>query len=910
MRNNPEFNSFQEAREKDLSLREIKESIKKLSIEQRQQLSHEINRQIISELHKWMEVKRWDELNFLKALTLEWNRITWTSQREADTIHPWDIIKIEWDNILKNWNSIWKVEWFKIEENPQSQENTTIEANNQSNNNQETESQSQSSQETNSSENLTVQQQEQTVNQENWTNPTITETITQWATDVRDDFQEIFDNLTWANLSEEERLDVRAYSQDWKYYIIWENWEPVLYSSLWLNENFRESIETIWESNKKIWNFELIISALVNSEEDKYKNIKEEFNNKIQDLDISSMDSINSLLLWIDEKNNEITDWEPVNLNDKLEVISFIRDLDSNWANNLLVNELFNLTNISEEDLYAFIDNPSNNAENIRTLLWEEKYREVREKIREKKTQADNHFDDNKDLFIKQLIEKNWMDINQATELVEQQYKQSIIDSFVWSYARNEILLSYVEWLSETWNWHWYKWENKLMEMFSDIQWIGYLDARDSTLASIAFWSKEGFYILGTQIIAIAAWAVTMWAGYVWVNAAVWWTRWYRWIRALQTASNFANSWTKMARLAQVWRWWAMSTVWWASFYTWYAWVQSIAEWENMYSWEGLWESILYTWAFRALSSIPWLRIDPSKPLSQQKLKLAIATPLDAIAFSSIWLTLEWVILEPGEWNAELIMQAIVMAAIFRTWWATLQRMKFKTNWNNVEILEWASSTPIRFFRHSQTWKTYTRTLDWKFRNENWRVVSNLKVDNLVEVQVNEQVRRSTMDRIRTSSRESISNAWERIRWSLWKINESELISWAVQWLNHRRKVLFEKALNWLKNKWINTVTWTKNFLANLTYRGFWEWWPAFRNWVFYTWWTIYSSWEELNTLFDALNNKDDTIWKLEHIDEVWEIILNLTLFKSLWLIRASAYTWAIEKLFWDAETLEQETTE
>jgi hypothetical protein len=51
MRNNPEFNSFQEAREKDLSLREIKESIKKLSIEQRQQLSHEINKQIISELH-------------------------------------------------------------------------------------------------------------------------------------------------------------------------------------------------------------------------------------------------------------------------------------------------------------------------------------------------------------------------------------------------------------------------------------------------------------------------------------------------------------------------------------------------------------------------------------------------------------------------------------------------------------------------------------------------------------------------------------------------------------------------------------------------------------------------------------------------------------------------------------------
>jgi hypothetical protein len=546
--------------------------------------------------------------------------------------------------------------------------------------------------------------------------------------------------------------------------------------------------------------------------------------------------------------------------------------------------------------------------------LWEEKYREVREKIREKKTQADNHFDDNKDLFIRQLIEQNWMDINQATELVEQQYKQSIIDSFVWSYARNEILLSYVEWLSETWNWHWYEWENKLMEMFSDIQWIWYLDASDSTLDSIAFWSKEGFYILGTQIIAIAAWAVTMWAGYVWVNAAVWWTRWYRWIRALQTVSTIANSGSRIARVAQVWRWWAMSAVWWASFYTWYAWVQSVAEWENMYSWEWLWESILYTWAFRALSAIPWLRLDPSKPLSQQKLRLTRATTLDAIAFSSIWLTLEWVLLEPGEWNAELIMQAIVMAAIFRTWWATLQRMKFRTNWNNVEILEWATSTPIKFFRHSQTWKTYTRTLDWKFRNENGRIVSNLKADNLVEVQVSEQARRSTMDRIRTSSRESISNAWERIRWSLWKINENELISSSLSKLNSSRRVAIEKVLKFSWNKFSETINWTKSFLAKLTYKWFWEWWPAFKGKLFYFWWTAVASWEELNTLFDSLNNKDDTIFKLSNADEVISILSNLFLFKHLWLIRGFAYEWWIDKAFeyisWNEETLQQETTE
>ena len=152
MRNNPEFNSFQEAREKDLSLREIKESIRKLSIEQRQQLSHEINKQIISELHNWMQVKRWDELNFLRALTLEWNTISWTDQKEADSIVPWDIIKIEWDNILKNWNSIWKVQWFKIENNQNLESTNNEETQTQNTQVTEEQNQSQANQEENTTE--------------------------------------------------------------------------------------------------------------------------------------------------------------------------------------------------------------------------------------------------------------------------------------------------------------------------------------------------------------------------------------------------------------------------------------------------------------------------------------------------------------------------------------------------------------------------------------------------------------------------------------------------------------------------------------------------------------------------------------------------------------------------------------
>ncbi len=751
MQNNIEFNSFSEAREKDLNLREIKESIKRLSEAQRRELAHEINNQIIEELQDWMEVQRWDELNFLKALTLEWNTIKWTNQREANLIHPWDIIKVEWTNILKNGDIIWNVTGFSIENNSSSQETQT----------NSTESIQEETQE------ATDEQQDSSVqedsNEQETNSDQVPDRETTEQTDTNDEtsadsFDEALDWLSdavWLNESTEEqnRLEVKAYSQDGEIYIIWEDWEPEVFTTSNMSENFRESIETIQESNKKISNFEMIISALNKSDNEKYGELQNEFNQKIQNLDISSSESIEQVIAWIDEKNNEITENEPINLENKYEVISFIRDIDSNIANELLVWELFELTEISEEELESFIQNPSNNAESIKNLVWEEKYRDIRENIREKKTEADNYFDEYRDQFIEQALE-NWLNAQEASDIVDNQYKKSIIDSFVGSYTKNQLLLAYVEWLEQTSNWHWYEGENKMLEMFSDIQWVGYFDASDSTLDSLAFWSKEWFFILGTQVIAIAAWAVTMWAGYVWVNAAVWWARWYRWVKALQTVSRAANAWNKFA---QAWRFWAMSAVWGSAFNVWY----QAAQWENPFtSTDWYMESILFTWAFRAvwaLSNRLWWWIDTTKPLATQAVQLSRLTALDTVAFSSIWLWLEWVLLEPGEWNAELIMQAIIMSAAFRMAWAWAQRLRMRRNWEKVEIVEWATSTPVTFFRHNQTGKTYTRTLDWKYYNHNWRVVSNLKQENLTRVTTRQQSKSSSNRERASISREAIN---------------------------------------------------------------------------------------------------------------------------------------------------------
>jgi len=61
-----------------------------------------------------------------------------------------------------------------------------------------------------------------------------------------------------------------------------------------------------------------------------------------------------------------------------------------------------------------------------------------------------------------------------------------------------------------------------------------------------------------------------------------------------------------------------------------------------------------------------------------------------------------------------------------------------------IDILDWAPSEPVEFYKNPTTWKTYTKTLDWKWFNSKWKELKNSpknveKIDKIsIETKLNE----------------------------------------------------------------------------------------------------------------------------------------------------------------------------
>ena len=111
-----EWYSFNEAREKNKSLSEIKRQTRKLATELKKEVSNDIIRKLNSE--QWLEIKSWDTLNGINALTETGNRITWN--KEANKIWPGDKITIENKEVFRNSKKgkikVWEVKkWYTIE---------------------------------------------------------------------------------------------------------------------------------------------------------------------------------------------------------------------------------------------------------------------------------------------------------------------------------------------------------------------------------------------------------------------------------------------------------------------------------------------------------------------------------------------------------------------------------------------------------------------------------------------------------------------------------------------------------------------------------------------------------------------------------------------------------------------------
>ncbi len=91
---------FTEARNENKSLAEIRTETKNKST----QLKSDISKDIISKLNsnEGLEIKQWDSLGYISALTLKGNSIKWDTPGNADSIWPGDKIKIIGKNVFRD----------------------------------------------------------------------------------------------------------------------------------------------------------------------------------------------------------------------------------------------------------------------------------------------------------------------------------------------------------------------------------------------------------------------------------------------------------------------------------------------------------------------------------------------------------------------------------------------------------------------------------------------------------------------------------------------------------------------------------------------------------------------------------------------------------------------------------------
>lgn len=533
-----------------------------------------------------------------------------------------------------------------------------------------------------------------------------------------------------------------GFTKGWENYIIWKDWEPRLITTQELTPEFKKSLEKYQETLVFAENINMLLSALTQSWEDVSKEIIKiqtsinAFNpSKIDESNTSIQSTIKDVFKWLNIDNKE-----DIKLEDRISVLNYIRDELDNYEfvrKNIVEKQFEWLTKISQEELDKFIKEPTNNQEKIKAILWEEGFIEFQTEIVNKKAEADTYFLKNKEELQKQYPT---IDINNIKEL--------ITDSFVWTFAKIKISEIYIEknltdkkgWVIKDtiYNWKW----NEDIDLFADIQGIWDWNISDK---NSNFW-KEAFILIATEIAAIAAWMLTLWAWAYAVNAMVYGTRFVKYAKLANKSYSSLNMWGKALK---VWKFAAMSTVEWWAFYAWYGAVQSWVEWKNMYSKEWLAESIAFMWAFKALNGlykITWLKIDPSKPLIEQKIILGKQLIWDWVTFSALWLGFEWILFEPGEWTAETIVQAFVMAAAFRWAWVAVEKFKFKpkkdgwveavqevkTQWKNETLKPVNKNILPKDSSLELIWKNWENYL--VLTDKNWNIIRLFNETKKVEI--------------------------------------------------------------------------------------------------------------------------------------------------------------------------------
>lgn len=233
-----------------------------------------------------------------------------------------------------------------------------------------------------------------------------------------------------------------------------------------------------------------------------------------------------------------------------------------------------------------------------------------------------------------------WIDQNTIIDQTRKNFLEGYSKSLLFEWAvANEITY----WIFESS-------QNNETDLFAELEWIGWFDISEK---NADFWWEEALMFIGTQIVATAAWLVTVWAWAVAVNALVYGARWAKVANYIAKSGRIVNWVTKVASAATSW----------AAFNLGYTWLNSVVEWKNLYTTEWFVDSAIGWIAFRAA----WKVFESLKPALKTSGKFVLKHPV-ITSLSTAWLWVVWyntipesIQLDPGEWSQEEILEATTL---------------------------------------------------------------------------------------------------------------------------------------------------------------------------------------------------------------------------------------------------------
>lgn len=771
-----EFNSFSEAINKWLNFKEIKEITRRETKELREKISQEL----IDALYDWVNIKKWDELDYLKALTSVWNKIQWTDKEASDLIYPWDVIKLvinkqTWKKeFFKNWKNIWYVvSWFEkskeinVEENKDRSQKSAIQKPEPTKpipQSQNTDSPSISNEETpptNSDDNSIFFQEEDIAtdfDEENVLDTDVSYVFNAWRNSL------IWDNGETVNIEthiSKETVDKYINSN-------FKLWVLIQVIDIWINQANRETESLKWKESRDLYksfnkNKEKISSILENYISDPAF-YEDNYNKTVQELFQLIMEVEESSMIWIiwasdmkDVKNillsNEVSNFNHKSKDNKkdkiiIDIYNLMRykwiswnskDIKEKVSLHLLEEKGFeNIKEIlNDQNIFNFIDESDNKGllnylrEKGFDLLFDEiTIREIIEehtKMKGKIIKNDSIYREKYDE-LEAYAKNKWETLNISFN----DFKRSINLESTSILLKHVLLRKKIDEMNNRWSE-----ENSFTWLYANIS--GLWDGEKWILWDIVTIKDDNIDIALEIWLNLAITAATMWVWGVaiWVGRAAWQLA----LRSRTIANIATKAWASLWRSAPYLKFAWSSIVEWSLFYEWMTISQNLIYWN--WNWNDNWndskEIIKSIWILGVFKAFRWISsafknsklhdILPLKTLNDSKI-------LNSILFSS------WVMTEAAamtgtamfienymfdwdmEWTLEEYLQAVLLVWILKVSWSYMEKTFISKNWKG-EILIKESSPNREIITEAR--KIEQARIQWKDWIPGWEYIKHSK---------------------------------------------------------------------------------------------------------------------------------------------------------------------------------------